>query len=144
MMRAHLNISRVIKKPWVVVLLLLALCSAASFSLISSYETKTSVITVDSFSNFYTFADNKLLKFSPDGAFLYPYEERRYGKIGMVDVTNPMKIVVFYPDFMTAVTLDKYLSPLTTYNFFELGYQNISAVGSSIDAQLWFYDNTDF
>ncbi|MDB5283513.1 MAG: hypothetical protein JWO06_2588 [Bacteroidota bacterium] len=129
---------------------LLILCSCIflqarnSFSLISTYETKATVLTVDNFSNFYTSADNRLFKFSSDGAFLYPYEENKYGKIGMVDATNTMKVLVFYPDVLTVVTLDKFLSPLSTYNFFDLGYQNVSAIASSMDGRLWFYDNTDF
>jgi hypothetical protein len=128
-------------------ILLLGSCillESASFSLISSYKTNATIIAVDNFSNFYAASDYKLFKFSPDGSFLYPYEEFSYGKIGMVDVTNPMKILVFYPDFLTVITLDKFLSPLTTYNFFTLGYQSISAVASSSDGRLWFFDNTDF
>jgi hypothetical protein len=123
---------------------MLCLSFATSFSFIGTYETKSNFIAIDNFGSFYTAADNQLAKFSADGTYLYPYEEFKYGKIGMVDVTNPMKILVFCPDFMTVITLDKYLSPLTTYNFFELGYQNISAVAMSNDGLLWFYDNTDF
>ncbi len=125
---------------WVV----LCMSFSTSFSFIGTYETKANFIAIDNFSNFYTATDNKVFKFSPDGTYLYPYEEFNYGKIGMVDVTNPMKILVFCPDFMTVITLDKYLSPLTTYNFFDLGYQNVSAVTMSNDGLLWFYDNTDF
>lgn len=123
-----------------------ALCMSfsTSFSFIGTYETKANFIAIDNFSQFYTADDNRLFKFSSDGTYLYPYEEFNYGKIGMVDVSNPMKILVFCPDFMTVITLDKYLAPLTTYNFFDLGYQNISAVAISSDGLLWFYDNTDF
>lgn len=121
---------------------LLSLVSA--FSLLNSYETKANFLAVDNFSNFYSASNNSVLKFSSEGKFLYRYEEFNYGKIGMIDVSNPMKMLVFYPDFMTVVTLDKFLSPLTTYNFFQLGYQNISAVASSTDGRIWFYDNTDF
>lgn len=114
------------------------------FSLLNSYETKANFLAVDNFSSFYSASNNSVLKFSNEGKFLYRYEEFNYGKIGMIDVSNPMKMMVFYPDFMTVVTLDKFLSPLTTYNFFQLGYQNISAIASSTDGRIWFYDNTDF
>ncbi len=121
------------------------LCSLVSpFSLLNSHETKAIFLAVDNFSSFYSASNNSVLKFSNEGKFLYRYEEFNYGKIGMIDVSNPMKMLVFYPDFMTVVTLDKFLSPLTTYNFFQLGYQNISAVASSTDGRIWFYDNTDF
>ncbi|MFN8287098.1 MAG: hypothetical protein U0V74_10115 [Chitinophagales bacterium] len=118
--------------------------SAPAFTFIASFNTKAGFVVVDNFSNFYTADANRLTKFSPDGKFLYPYEELRYGKIGMVDVNNPLKIYVYYPDFSTVITLDRFLAPLNTYNFFELGYQNITAVGSSVDGRIWFYDNLDF
>jgi hypothetical protein len=130
---------------WIVgVWCVMCLCSATSFTLINTYDTKANLVTVDNFRNFYAAADNKLYKFSPEGAFLYPYEEFKYGKIGMIDANNPLKTYVFYPDFMTVVTLDKFLAPLTVYSFLDLGYQNITAVAASTDGRLWFYDNTDF
>ncbi len=125
--------------------LLFAFCSLSpSFSLINSYDTKANLVAIDNFGSFYSASNNSVLKFSSDGKFLFRYEEFRYGKIGMVDVNNPMKLLVFYPDFMTVMTMDRFLAPINTYNFFELGYQNISAVASSNDGRIWFYDNIAF
>lgn len=133
----------------IVLSVICALCSvffisATNFSLINTYNTKANSMAIDNFGSFYTASNNSVLKFSADGKFLYRYEEFKYGKIGMIDVTNPMKMLVFYPDFMTVVTVDRYLAPINTYNFFELGYQNVSAVASSSDGRIWFYDNIDF
>lgn len=122
----------------------LCMAMAAGFTLINTYDTKAKSLAVDNFGNFYTMADNRILKFGPDGKYLYPYEEFRNGKIGMIDVTNPMKLMVYYPDFSTIVFLDRFLSPLSRYNFFDFGYQNITAVASSVDGRVWFYDNVDF
>lgn len=118
--------------------------SATTFSLISTYDAKANSMAVDNFGNFYAATNNDVLKFSSDGKFLYRYGEFKYGKIGMMDVSNPMKMLVFYSDFMTVVILDKFLVPINTYNFFDLGYQNISAVASSTDGRIWFYDNIEF
>ncbi len=120
------------------------LLSATSFSLINSYQTKANNIAIDNFGSFYAASNNAVMKFSSDGKFLFRYEEFKYGKIGMVDVNNPMKLLVFYPDFMTVMTMDRFLAPINTYNFFDLGYQNISAVASSNDGRIWFYDNIEF
>jgi hypothetical protein len=125
-------------------LLLASFLLLPPFRLINTYDVKAESITVDNFGNFYTLSKNKILKFGPDGKYLYPYEEFRYGKVGMLDVTNPMKMLVFYPDFQTIVWLDKFLSPLSSYSFFNMGYQNITAIGSSIDGRIWFYDNVEF
>lgn len=138
------GIKRITHLSWLLVLGYCILVSFASFKPINTYQTKANQIAVDNFGNFYTAADNRVLKFSPEGKYLYPYEEFRNGKIGMIDVTNPMKIMVFYPDFMKIVMLDRFLSPLTTYNFFDMGYQNITAVASSVDGRIWFYDNVTF
>jgi len=130
--------------------LLFAICSmvvflsATSYTLINSYETKANLVAVDNFGSFYSASNNGVIKYNNDGAFICRYEEFKYGKVGMINVTNPMKVLVYYPDFMTVITLDKFLSPLNTYNFFDLGYQNVSAVASSVDGQIWFYDNIDF
>lgn len=120
------------------------LAFGTSFSFLRSYTIKANLVSTDNFSNFYAVSNNSVLKFSPDGSFLYRYDEFKYGKIGMIDVSNPMKILIFYPDFLTVITLDKFLSPLNSYNFFTLGYQNISAVASSVDGRIWVYDNIDF
>src|SRR5690348_6369982 len=101
-------------------LLWVSLFSGTFFSFINSYDIKANAVDVDIFSNFYSASNNGVTKFSPDGKFLYRYEEFKYGKIGMLDVNNPMKLMVFYPDFLAAVILDKFLAPLNTYNFFEL------------------------
>ena len=114
------------------------------FTLISSFPIKATSLSVDNFSNFYTVGDNQITKFDKAGTQLQTYDEVKYGKIGSIDISNPLKITVYYPDFMQAVLLDRFLSYFTTYNFFDLGYQNVTAVGSSSDGYLWFYDNLSF
>ena len=141
------------KRRFVFVLcaILCGLCSVAQqgvinnkYALIDSYPVKANSISVDNFSNFYAVGDNQILKFDRDGKFMVRFEEVKNGKIGSVDVTNPFKLLVYYPDFMNAVILDKFLTYLVSYSFFDLGYQSVTAVGSSADGYLWFYDATDY
>jgi hypothetical protein len=84
------------------------------------------------------------LKFDRDGTYMLRFEEVHNGKIGSIDVTNPFKLIVYYPDFMKAVVLDKFMTFLVSYDFFNLGYTDVTAVGSSADGYLWFYDATDY
>lgn len=112
-----------------------------NFELIATHTTDAYISAIDKFGNGYVAGRNKLQKFSPDGKLLYPYEEFRYGAIGSIDVTNPLKIVVFFPDVMKAVMLDKFLSPLSTYDFLQLGYPTVSAVCGSTDGRIWYFDN---
>lgn len=124
-------------------------CAAQSsienkYAFIDSYQVKANSVNVDNFSNFYVACDNQILKFDRDGKFLVRFEEVANGRIGSIDVTNPFKLIVYYPDYMKAIVLDKFLTYLVTYDFFSLGYTNVTAVGSSADGYLWFYDATDF
>jgi hypothetical protein len=111
---------------------------------IDSFQVKANSVSVDNFGNFYVVSDNQILKFDNDGAFQVRFEEVKNGKIGSIDVTNPFKLIVYYPDFMKAIVLDKFLTFLVAYDFFSLGYTDVTAVGSSGDGYLWFYDATDF
>ncbi|MCS6935041.1 MAG: hypothetical protein NZM35_07825 [Chitinophagales bacterium] len=130
------------------ILLCVALWWPARFSLQQygciSYPFKAEIAAADNFGNFYVAGKNRVHKYAPDGRYLFPYEEFRFGRIGNVDATNPLKLLVYFPDFSTVVFLDRFLSPLSTLNFFQLGYQNITAVASSVDGNVWFYDNVNF
>jgi hypothetical protein len=111
--------------------------------LLSSYPTRAKLMAVDGMGSFYSASDSRLSKYDHDGKWLVQYEEFKYGKITAIDVSNPLKIVIWYGDFMTAIVTDRFLSPVASYNFFDLGYQNIGAVTSSSDGQLWCYDLND-
>lgn len=113
---------------------------AAHFKLVATTESDATIAAIDKFGNCYLASSYQLWKYSPDGKPLYPYEEFRYGSIGSIDVTNPLKIVVFFPGVMKAVVLDRFLSPLVTYDFLQLGYPSVTAVCGSTDGRIWFYD----
>jgi hypothetical protein len=149
--KTHISRGCKLKFGFAIFSILYSLFSAAQqgvinnrYALLDSFPVKANSITVDNFSNFYAVGDNQVLKFDRDGKFLVRFEEVKNGKIGSVDVSNPFKMLVYYPDFMTAIVLDKFLTYLVSYSFFDLGYQSVTAVGSSADGYLWFYDATDY
>lgn len=124
--------------------LLYSFQTETSFRLIEEYNSRAKEIVTDQFVNFYSIENKRIEKLDKNGKFLCRYEEMKMGNISTVDVTNPMKITVYYPDYLIAVTLDRFLSPLTTYRFLDLGFYNVSAVASASDGRLWFYDLNDF
>jgi len=134
-------------KPISLLLLLLILSGPASAQLLlptDSFSAEGQMIATDKLGNLWVAGGNRLLKYSPGQKAPLPYQEYRFGKIGMIDVSNPLKPLVYFPDFMTVVVLDKFLAPLVSYSFFELGYQNVTAVCNSTDGRFWFYDNIRF
>src|SRR5579863_9753434 len=80
---------------------------AAPFSLTRTLSADIVDFTVDNLGNIYVLnKDNQLKKESPQGDSLAVFNDvRRYGKIASVDVTNPLKILVYYREFSTIIEL---------------------------------------
>ena len=89
------------------ILLLLAVILMAfdggALKLKHTIRVQAETIMVDNISNVYTISDDVIQKFDADGNFLKSYSNKNYGKITSVDAWNPMKIVVFYRDFLQMV-----------------------------------------
>jgi len=70
----------------------------------------------------------------------WEYKNLSLGKIHSVDFINPLKTLVFYKDFNTAILLDNQLSEISKITLNDL---NILAQTCSIASQnrLWVYDN---
>jgi len=101
--------------------------------------------SVDNLGNIYIInADNQLKKLSPRGDSLAVFNDvRRFGKIGSIDVTNPLKILVYYRDFSTVIELDRFLNIINTI---DLRFQNIlqaKAVALAYDNNVWVFDELD-
>src|SRR5215471_5359097 len=71
--------------------------------------------TVDNLGNVYMINQNgQLKKTGPAGDSLAIYNDiTHYGKISYVDVTNPLKVLLYYQDFGTVVILDRFLNKVS-------------------------------
>jgi hypothetical protein len=119
--------------------------SAPSFVLTLTVAQDIVDFDIDNFGNIYVInRDNQLKKLSPKGDSLAVFNDvRRYGKIGSIDVTNPLKILVYYRDFTTIIELDRFLNMINTI---DLRIQNIlqaKAVGLAYDNNVWVFDELD-
>lgn len=102
-------------------------------------------IRCDQLGNLYVVKNDQLLKYDAQGKFINRYSNKTLGSIQFLDVSNPMKILIFYPSFNKIVFLDNQLSEngrpvnLTDY---ELD-QTILAC-TSHDNSFWVYDQRNF
>lgn len=100
------------------------------------------VLTCDRNGNLYLINDAVLLKIDQTGTILGTYNNSYLGTITSIDVSNPLKIMVFYQYSGMIVFLDDKLVALqdaldlSTRNFF-----NISLAAFSTDNRIWLYDN---
>ena len=75
--------------------------------------------TTDQLGNLYLVTTgNALEKYTPEGLFLTRFTNNRLGAIQSVDVSNPLKVLVWYADFRTVVFLDRSLTPSTASRTF--------------------------
>lgn len=118
---------------------------ADSFQLNRSLPLEARFATADNLGNIYLITtQNALEKYSPEGLPLGRYSTRRLGNASWLDVTNPLKLLVWYSDFRTVVFLDRNLTLLGELNLINAGFPEVRAVATAQDGNLWIYDESQF
>ncbi|MEC4004670.1 hypothetical protein OX283_008380 [Flavobacterium sp. SUN052] len=97
-------------------------------------------IGLDGFSNSFFTKNNVLYK--NVATSLLQYQNVSLGKITKVDLTNPLKIVVFYEEFNSVVILDNQLNEIQKLDFSKLETPIIAAaVGICGQNKLWIFNS---
>lgn len=133
-------------------MLLLLLCSQAradayadSLRLVLRIAKQAHFAACDGFSNLYLVtAQNRVEKYDSTGRMVAFYANNRLGAATALDLKNPLKITLWYADQQQVVFLDRTLSEIGSLNLQSIGFQQITAVASSADGNLWAYDAADF
>lgn len=95
---------------------------------------------IDFFGNFYCANNNVLKKYNKDFELLSNYDNKKYGKISQIDVSNPFIILLFYNASNTIVFLDNTLSEvLSPINLDEVGFYNSDIICNS-QKGFWIFD----
>lgn len=98
-------------------------------------------LLVDPLGQLYTVdARSELRKYEASGKLLYSYTNRELGDVHSVNVSNPMKVFLFYRDFARIIVLDNTLAEIRRIDIEQFGLQDISAAAPSNDNQLWVFD----
>lgn len=120
--------------------------SDSAFKFLKTIKGNYSYFSVDNLDNIYLITDNnRLKKMNGNGDSIAVFNDvKRYGNPYSIDVTNPLKVLLYYKNFSTIVTLDRLLTMRNTVN---LRTQNIFLVNSlalSYDNNIWLFDEEDF
>jgi hypothetical protein len=100
-------------------------------------------LTTDQLGNAFVVVENQLLEFNSKGKPVANFSRNDLGALLYVDASNPMKILLFYPDFAKAIILDSKLSPQSVISFRELKINQPLTVCSSKENGYWVYDRED-
>lgn len=68
---------------------------------------------------------------------------RQYGKLYLMDVTNPLRVLLYYRDFGTIVVLDRFLNTRATIDLRKQQLFQVNAIGQSYDNNIWVYDELE-
>ncbi|SOD20096.1 hypothetical protein [Pedobacter xixiisoli] len=124
-------------------IVLLFTCFAANAQLkqVAQIDTTAKSVYVDNLDHIYLLSDrDELLKYDAKGTLKWRYSNNRFGKLHSVDVSDPLRTVLFYADFQQVVVLNNNLNEITSYSFAKDGNLLVSTVASGNNNSLWIFD----
>ncbi|MBC7523746.1 MAG: hypothetical protein H7239_04840 [Flavobacterium sp.] len=97
-------------------------------------------IGCDGFGNCF-YQKNDIL-FKKADSITMQYQNLTYGKLAKVDITNPLKIILFYEQFNSVIVLDNQLNEIQNIQFSKSEIPIVaSSIGISAQNQLWVYNS---
>ncbi len=116
-----------------------------AFSLIKTYHGDITEAAMDNLNNLYLVSSTgQVKKFGPKGDSIGVFNGvRAYGKLAAIDVTNPLRPLLFYKDFSTVVVLDRFLANRVAIDFRRYNILQPTAIGLSYDNNIWVFDQYD-
>lgn len=105
-----------------------------------------SFMDVDVLNNLYIItASKQLKKLNENGDSVAVFNDvKQYGNPSYVDVSNPLKVLLYYKNFATVVILDRFLSQRNSINFREQNIFSVKAIATSYDNNIWLFDEQNF
>lgn len=119
--------------------------SDTSFQFIKTIHGDIADFAVDNLDNIYILSSrNQVKKLDAKGDSVAVFNDvRRFGNATLIDVSNPMKILLYYKDFSTIVMLGRFLNVLGAVDLRNQNIFQVKAVGLSFDNNIWIYDEEE-
>jgi len=117
----------------------------ASYKLIATIRGDLVDFAVDNLDNVYVLTStDQLKKYNANGDSVAVFNNvKKFGKVSTVDVSNPLKVLLYYKDFSTIVVLDRLLTQRNTIDLRQQSIFQVNAIGQSYDNNIWVYDEGD-
>jgi hypothetical protein len=117
----------------------------SAFRPLRSYAGAIADAALDNLGNLYVLTTtDQLKKYTAGGDSVAVYNNvRKFGKVHALDVSNPLKLLLYYKDFSTIVVLDRLLTVRTTLDLRRRNILQASAMALSYDGNIWLFDTYD-
>jgi len=119
--------------------------SDSTFRLIKTINGDIVDFTVDNLDNIYILnSRNSVYKFDAKGDSVAVYNDvKKFGQATLIDVSNPLKVLLYYRDFATIVVLDRFLNMVNSIDLRKQKILEAKAIGQSYDNKIWVYDELE-
>jgi len=105
------------------------------------FESKNNFTETDPLGFIYSVDEQEIIKHDSKGKILSRFSTRNYGNITSADVSNPLKIILFFKDFSAMLILDNMLNPSGDIIALEnLGIPRAGMVCRAFDNGFWIFD----
>ena len=117
-----------------------------SFKLEKIIAGNFTMMDVDVLNNIYLITTgNQLKKYNPSGDSMAVFNDvKKYGNPTLMDVSNPLKVLLYYKNYSTVVMLDRLLSQRNSINFRQQNIFSVKAIATSYDNNIWLFDEQDY
>ncbi|MFT4778339.1 MAG: hypothetical protein ACJAU0_000575 [Flavobacteriales bacterium] len=105
-----------------------------------SWSQDVDYFKVDDLGYVYTLSQASLVKHSPKGDTLFVYSRMDLGMPSQLDVSNPLRPLIFFKQTGTMVLLDNTLSEQRVVRLFETGAGLPEWVASGVNQEFWMFD----
>lgn len=139
----------------------LTLCFSASLLCLHGQQTAMQVWALDTIRTLpaqvtaaTTDALNQVILALPDGriqrfdslmqTMQMEYSNPRFGAAALLDASNPLHILAYYPDYLHLKLFNRNLILNASINLLELGYSQVPLVCTARDGNIWLYNALDF
>ncbi len=116
-----------------------------SFKLVKVISGDIAAFTVDNLDNIYLLGStNQVKKLNANGDSVAIFNDvKKFGQASLIDVSNPLKVLLYYRDFATIVVLDRLLNVRNTIDLRKQNILQVRAIGQSYDNKIWVYDEIE-
>jgi len=120
--------------------------SDSAFQFIKTIKGSFTYFNVDNLDYMYLLTkNNQLKKLNENGDSVAVFNDvKKYGNPDFMDVTNPLKTLLYYKNYSTIVTLDRLLAPRNTINLRKQDIFYVNNVTLSYDNYIWIFDEEDY
>lgn len=116
-----------------------------AFQLLKTIKVEATHFVLDNLTNLYLITPTDgLKKYNAAGDSVGVYNNvKNFGRLYSIDVSNPLKLLLFYKDFSTIVLLDRQLSVRASLDLRKRNILQATAASVSYDNNIWLFDGIE-